>query len=150
MSPPFIGVVLREAAAGFHLESGKGLPIPLGFVTVPLVLASFTRSHLPSRRSSSLAAWVQQHPRLRLTFATSAQALVPAVRRGLIFGINRSLLSLDGSRIQAQRLPRGSKKRIEATTEEVQAILDKSLFVGRWFAHAGSSDTIMTLLGVRP
>lgn len=150
MSPPFIGVTLREVAAGFHRESGEGLPVPLAFVAVPLVLTAFTRDHLPNRRNSSLAAWVQEHARLRLTFATSAHALVPAVRRGLIFGINKSLLDLEGAGLRARRLRRGSKERIEANTEEVRVILGKALFVGRWFVHAGSPDTVMTLLGVRP
>lgn len=150
MNPAFMAVVLHYAARGFEQESAMGMPFPLAFLVPPVVLVESIRLLLPRRKDSSLAALLQKHPHARLHFADISISFVPLVREGLLFGVWKHVLSLIGDRVHADSLTRGSGAAIEGNTEEFQAIMKASIFVGKWYANAGSTETIMALWGVRP
>lgn len=149
-NPPFVATVLHSIAGAFHQESGRALPFVLAFVAAPTVLASAIRDSLPQRKDSSLAAWLQAHPRTRMQFPAIASAMVPAIREGVLFGLSKQALAIDGTGIQAQPLKKGAAAVLATTTRDVETILLKARFVGRWYAHAGTEETVMVLWGVRP
>jgi hypothetical protein len=149
-NPPFVATVLHSAARDFEEESGQGLPFALAFIAAPVVLVSIIRDVLPNRKDSSLAAWLQSHPHIRLKFADIASSMVPVVREGVLYGLAKQALYMDGSDIKAQPLKRGAGLVFGSTTQEVLHILSKARFVGRWYANAGTVETIMVLWGVRP
>ncbi len=149
-NPAFMATVIHHAAKDFEEESGSGLPFALAFLAVPVVLVSLFRDALPSRKDSSLAAWLQGHPHIRLKFAGLAGAMVPVVREGILFGLGKGALHLDGGLIRALPLKKGSGSVLGEGTKEVLAILGKARFVGRWYANAGTVETIMVLWGVQP
>lgn len=150
LNPAFVALVLHHSVQGYARETGNGMPFPLLFLVPPVALVDSTRRSLPNRRDSSLAAWIQDHPDARLRFADVVTSMVPIVRESLVYAASRGVLSLDGEVVSASRLPRGSRSKISANTQDVQAVLKKALFVGKWYAHAGTVETIMSLWGVRP
>jgi hypothetical protein len=143
-------MVLHHVAQDFEEESGQGLPFALAFIAAPAVLVSMIRDGLPKRKDSSLAAWLQANPQIRLKFAELAAAMVPAVREGILYGLAKGALQMDGDDIKAQQLKKGSSAVLGSTTKEVLEILGKARFTGRWYANAGTVETIMVLWGVRP
>lgn len=149
-NPAFVAMVLHHIAQDFEQESSQGLPFVLAFVAAPVVFVSMIRDGLPTRKDSSLAAWLQANPRIRLKFAKLAAAMVPAVREGLLYGLAKEVLQMDGSDIKAQQLKKGSGAVLGNATREVLEILAKARFTGRWYAHSGTVETIMVLWGVRP
>lgn len=149
-NPAFVATVLHHAAKEFQQESGRGLPFALAFIAAPVVLVSMIRDLLPSRKDSSLAAWLQAHPQIRLKFGDVASAMVPAVREGILYGVAKQALQIDGSDIKARPFQKGAGAVLASTTNEVGDILGKARFVGRWYANAGTVETIMVLWGVRP
>ena len=151
MNPAFIATLLYFAVQGYKEEIGKGLPFSLAFLVPPVVLVKSFRSALPGRRDSSLAAWLQNHADFRLRFAEVISSLVPVVREGLLFAVNKGVLSLTEERIEEKsKLFKGSNSIITKNTEEFKEILNKARFVGRWYANSGSEQTIFALWGVRP
>lgn len=149
-NPAFVAAVLHEATAGYESESKQGLPFALAFLVSPVAMLSLYRDSLPSRKDSSLAAWLQAHSDLRLKFADVAAAMAPAVREGILFGTTKKVLELDGSALKSHSFRRGTPSLIGQSTPEVQEILGKAKFIGRWYANAGTVETIMVLWGVRP
>lgn len=149
-NPPFVATVIHRIAREFEQESGRGLPFPLTFVAAPVVLASMSREVLPGRKDSSLAGWLQGHPQIRLKFAPLAAAMVPVIREGILYGMTKQALRLDAGDIRALPLRRGAGAALGEGTKEVLEILSKAGFVGRWYANAGTVETIMVLWGVRP
>ena len=151
MNPAFIAVLLYFAVQGYKEETGKGLPFSLAFLVPPVVLVKTLRSALPNRRDSSLATWLQNHADFRLQFADVAFSLVRVVREGILFAINKNVLSITEGRIEEKsNLLSGYKSILTNNTEEFKEILKKAQFVGRWYANSGSEQTIFALWGVRP
>lgn len=149
-NPAFLATVLHHVAKDFEDERGEGLPFALAFVAAPLVLISMIRDALPSRKDSSLAAWLQGHSQIRLKFAPIAAAMVPVVREGVLYGLSKQALQMENGALRAQRLKKGAGSVLGDGTTEVLEILHKAKFVGRWYANAGTVETIMVLWGVRP
>jgi hypothetical protein len=150
LNPAFIATVIHRAVGGFEREVQTGMPFALTFLVPPVALVKSVRTALPSRVDSSLATWLQANPGSRLQFAENAAALVPVVRAGLMFGIARNVLMLADDRVRAMPLPRGAAAAMSKNTKDFQDVLNRANFVGRWYAHAGTVETIMTLWGVRP
>ena len=150
LNPAFLATVIHRAVGGFQREAGRGMPYVLVFLVPPLVLVQTARVALPARRDSSLAAWIHEHPEIRLRFAENAAALVPVVRDGLLFGTSNSVLTIEEDRIGSIPLPRGAATQMGRNTKDFQDVLNGANFVGRWYAYAGTPQTIMTLWGVRP
>lgn len=149
-NPAFMAAVLHEAIDGYEGETDKGLPFALAFLVSPVALSSLFRNSLPTRKDSSLAAWLQNHPDLRLKLADIAVAMAPVVRDGILFGATKKVLQLDGAELKSGSFKRGTLSLVGQSTTEVQEILAKARFVGRWYANAGTVETIMVLWGVRP
>lgn len=150
MNPAFMAVVLHYSTRGFEQESGLGMPFALAFLVPPVVLVESTRMLLPRRKDSSLAAWLQNHPHVRLRFADVSVSFAPLVREGLLFAISRHVVSLRGNCIYRGSLRRGHTSVVANNAEEFKKITKASTFVGKWYAGAGSTETIMALWGVRP
>ena len=150
LNPAFLAMVLVHGVQGYEKEIGLPMPFPLLFLVPPVVLINSTRDALPGRKDSSFAAWIQKHPNERLRFAEVAASLVPVVRESVVFAISHGALEIEKASVKALQLPRGTSARLSETTHDIQAILKKAHFVGKWYANAGTVETIMSLWGVRP
>lgn len=150
LNPAFIATLLWACADGHGGESGTGLPYTLSFIALPVVLHRPTRITLPSTKRTSLAAWLGAHPRALVGFSDRASALVPTVKGGLLFGCREGLLAMEHERVHAGPRPRSIASFKRETTDEVNDCLKRARFVGRWFAGAGQSRTVMALWGVSP
>lgn len=150
LNPAFVAALLHRAVSGYQRETDAGMPYVLLFLVAPTVLVKTTRDVLPERRDKPLAAWIQENPEVRLQFAETATACVPVVRRGLLFGVSKGVLKLIGDRVEAKPLKWGAAAAMARNTGDFQGVMNHANFVGRWYAHAGSLQTIMTLWGVRP
>ncbi|WP_420029666.1 three component ABC system middle component [Rhodovulum sulfidophilum] len=150
LNPAFIAALLWACADGHGAETGTGLPYPLSFIALPVVLHRPTRIILPSSKRTSLAAWLGAHPRALVGFSGRASTLVTIVKGGLLFGCREGLIAMNHERIHASPRPRTIASFERKTTDEVKDCLKRARFVGRWFAGAGQSGTVMALWGVSP
>lgn len=150
LNPAFVALVVHQATQTFEEESGDGLPFALAFLVPPVVVAQGIRTRLPDRKDSSLAAWVQNHPEIRLRFGEHAVAMMPVVREAVLFALTTGTITLADARLRTMALPKGLAPALANNTEEVRDVMRKAKFVGRWYANAGTTETIMALWGVRP
>jgi hypothetical protein len=148
-NPAFVALVLVSGARGFHSETQGGLPYPLAFLLVPIVVHGRSRDELPRTVRTSLAAWLADHVYLRETFPLRVRALAPAIREGVAMSLTAGCLEigLGGVLIPTERAPATAGAR---QTSQTKAILDRAGFVGRWLGRAGSPATVFALWGVRP
>jgi Family of unknown function (DUF6521) len=154
LNPAFVGVLLRKAVDGYTEEANAGMPLELLFLVPPFCLHPTTASRLPARAASTpLHAWLQRDENrdVLLTFADRASALVPFVREALLFATERGVVAVgdDGWLRAGANALRGITA-YRASGEEVKEAIRLAEFVGRWFALAGTTATVFTLLGVRP
>lgn len=146
LNPAFVAAILATAAGGFRREASRGMPWTLSFIVAPLVLHRGTRDALPSTTRTHLTTWTSRNPVVRAGFPLRAQSLVEPVRAGLRFGMAHDVLILDGDRLNGRvRRPRGFQP-----PEELDEILRRASFAGRWLARAGSTATVFAVFGVAP
>lgn len=139
-NPAFIAEVQAEVVRGYR----SNLELALVFSASTMAVYPHLRDSLPSSTRTRLAKWVTDHPEFRPEFTRLLPGLVPALRRGALFGSQRRLFIVDGSRLgqASRRRPRPSE-----LTDETSAALDAASFLGRWFAGSGTPATVLSLLG---
>lgn len=144
LNPAFCGRLLWLTLS----EAGDdGLPFELMFFPLPLVLHKPTRERLPAAIRTSIGGWVTQNESVKIGFAERCQSLAPVTREALLFLAGARTIAFENSRVRAAGKLRATLK---TDSVEVRECCLKARFVGRWFAHAGTTATIFTLFGVRP
>jgi hypothetical protein len=146
LNPALVATILATTATTYRKETGRGLHWALAFVVVPMVLHRGTREALPGTTTTHLAAWVSRNPRIRAALPARAHTLVATVRAGLRFGLTTRALTIEGDAlIGVTKKPRGY-----VIPDELEEILGRARFLGRWLAKTDSTATIFALLGVAP
>jgi hypothetical protein len=114
-----------------------------------MALQPTIRTALPRSTASGLHRWVQEHPAVRTAMTLNATAISDVVRPGLLLALQSRTLICDAeARLHVP--PKALKKAISGGSDDVVAIQKAALLLGRWLPSAGSTSTVMTLLGVRP
>lgn len=151
LAPSFVATLLWKAATGHCSVDSRWLPLDLAFLVPPIVLHQRTREELPRTVATSLAVWLDAHALFRALFPERARQLVPFTRDAVIFGAQHGLFTVEGGQILAN-VERSSRVKaiLRGTSEEVELCAKRAEFLGKWFAKAGDSETIMALIGVRP
>lgn len=154
LNPAFCSILLWLAGKGSS-ENIKSPRVTLSFneafLILPLVLHQKTRDSLPSRTISSLPVWVNDNPLVIENLPRRARSLVPFTKFAIVFGGNGGLFRFERDEmiIIAEREP-DIRAMASQASEEVQQCMKKAKFLGKWFTHTGSPETIFTLLGIRP
>lgn len=151
LNPGFCATLFWHAAQGHAADRGTLMAVELSFVVLPFVLHLETRESLPRNITTSLPTWLADHPIVRTRLGERAAALRSFSREALVFGGSHGLLSMAQGGIRANV---EMKKRVNAalrlTSDEVRECAKRAEFIGRWLERAGSAETVMALLGVRP
>jgi hypothetical protein len=149
-NPAFLAALSWACAEGYGSVNTQGIPYPLLFVAMPVILHKNTRESLPKTIRTSLAAWLGDNPQVHIHFRERAKSLVPIVKEGVLFGANGQLLEFSSSRIIVAPRPRSMISFLGQASDEVKDCMAKAKFVGRWFASSGDYTTVMALWGVTP
>jgi hypothetical protein len=150
LNPAFLAALIWSCAEGYRSIDQQGMPYPLSFVAMPVILHKSTREGLPRTVRTSLAAWLGENAQFHVRFTERTTSLIPLVKEGVLFGVNGRLLNLSSSRIIAVSRPSSMTSFLRDSSDEVRDCMTKAKFVGKWFASSGDYATIMSLWGVMP
>lgn len=146
LNPAFCALVMRASVRGYCEENDEGLPYAVAFLVLPLALHRRSRLALPKTVATRLAFWVAEAPHLRVGLADRARALVPYTKEGLIYALRDPLVQLANGRF------RPVKRRLKETpwpdSSEPNDCVDAARLIGRLFARAGDTGTVLTTFGV--
>lgn len=150
-NPAFCGWLVREAAEGYCSVIPAGLPFPLVFLILPVILHRPTRESLPRSTVTALHPWLREHPEARVGLADRASQLAMIAREAVLFLSAHSLIAVtaDAALVPSGKMARG-KAPVLAASEEVKACVSKAKMVGAWFAEGGDVVTVFQMWGVRP
>lgn len=149
LNPALLAALIANAADKYLAERGTGMPWYYGYVVAPLVLHRGTREALPTTIRANLPAWVSDHPVEHAGFAPRALALKDTVDEGIRFALRTDLLSVDEDGCLHASIP-GGRGHSLAKDSEVQQIVARAGFVGRWLTKVEQPATVFVLLGVAP
>ena len=150
-NPAFIGALTFEFMKAYVAAKKTAVPFPLAFCALPLSLYSDSRERLPITTRTSLYTWLERTPEALVGYTERARNLVPYLREGIRYAALREAIVLD----DAGKFRIGTKKAsftnsvLETTELEIRDIVKSVRMVGKWFAGAGETQTILVSLGVR-
>ncbi|AQU68735.1 three component ABC system middle component [Streptomyces niveus] len=148
-NPGFTGLAVVRAVQGHQTEFGTPCPVAIATLAAVMALQPMVRTALPRSTASGLHRWVQEHRAVRASMALNATAIADVVRPGLLMALQSSTLACDAE--GHLHVPnKAMKKAITGGSADVIAVQKAALLLGRWLPSAGSTSTVMTLLGVRP
>lgn len=146
LNPALLAVITASAAIEYERADGAAMPWPLSFLVAPMVLHRGTRDALPRRTTTHLGNWVAQNPVIHAGFASRAQSLSDVVREGMRFGLANELLEVD----RHGRLSGALGPAPRVSNPEVDPLVARAGFVGRWLTKMDQPATAFILLGVAP
>ena len=151
LNPAFCCVTLAAAVLGYASVDKTSIPYPLTFLVLPTVLHKATRENLPRQTRTSLAAWIQENAEVKVTFAGRVTALKEHTREAILFGSHNSWFDmLPNGRVQTSLSDSDADGFIRKLEGEAKECVRRARFVGRWFALAGTPQTVWALFGIRP
>ena len=151
LNPAFCCLIVTAACAGYIESNEQPLPVALSFMILPITLHRRTREALPRTTSTSIPAWLQQHPEAKLGFYERLMALQPHTREAIRYGLSFDCLTfhLSGGirRIASESSYRNALRLLEG---DARHCLSRGRFLGKWLGGGASIATTMALWGIRP
>lgn len=148
LNPAFCALLIRASAKGFALEARSGIPLPLAYLVLPLILHRPTRLALPSTLRTGFLPWIEANSFIRAGFPERMESLAPYTREAILFAVQHRSLSLSDN-AELAVVPRGTRSVSEITNSETGECLMQSELMGKRFARAGETATMYAALGIR-
>lgn len=151
-NPAFCSVILHEFVKEFQKAKDQSTPYALLFCTLPISLHFKTRHALPGSTLTSLYTWRERNPEVLVGFADRARSLRPVAQEAVRFAIDRKALAFadDGGVVLGKKPLVVARKFEDGLTDDARECVGAARLLGRWFAKAGTTSTIMTAWGIKP
>ncbi len=150
-NPAYCGWLLREAFEGYAAEKPGGMPLPVAYLVLPVVLHKPTRDLLPRAVATTLQSWLQQHPEARVNAAGRTAELAAFTREALVFlGTRGHLVVADDGGVTTAGKFKPVKGPLVERSVDLKEAIQKAKFVGRWFALAGTPASVFQAWEVCP
>jgi hypothetical protein len=151
-NPALLGLLASEFIKEFSKAKEAPCPFALTFCALPVALHGKTRASLPATTVTSLYTWRERNPEALVGYAERAKSLRPAVQEAIRFCMDRNALEVatDGG-LKLGKTPVAATKRFEDTlTLDARNCINATRLLGRWFARAGTTSTILAAWGIKP
>lgn len=150
-NPAFCCTTLSVAMRSYEGVRDEGVPFPLAFMFLPIVLHKPTRESLPPSTRTSMAAWLLEHSEARVLFCERLISLKPHTREAIQFGMLLDWIVVSSDGLLETTLTNADVTRATRTlSDEARDCIMRARFLGKWIAEAGHTHTAMALWGVRP
>ena len=151
LNPAFCCTTLAAAICGYANVREEGVPFPLAFMFLPIVLHKPTRDRLPPNTRTSMAAWLQDYSDARVLFYERLVSLKPHTREAVQFGMLVDwIVPRDGGFLGTTLSESDVNRSIRKLADEARECVMRARFLGKWFAAAGATHTVMAFWGVLP
>lgn len=150
LNPAFLATVIGHAADGYVEHRDQGLPFAMAFIIPPLVLHKDTRVVLPKMITSKLPDWALKNSAELAFLPDHTRELQAAVRSAIVIGVHFDIIKFDEKarmRAGSQLNPKSAQKELKQSVE-IEEIMKKSHFLGRWLSVSGNQPTVFSILGV--
>lgn len=151
-NPAYCGALAIEFIREFCDAKDGDCPFVLPFCALPISLHPKTRALLPSTTITSMYTWLERHSALIVGYQARAASFRPVLQEAIRFGLDRSALVVTGSgelAVGVARVAFTKAFQLEITSDARESIA-ATKFLGRWFAKAGTTSTVLAAWGIRP
>lgn len=148
LNPAFCGRIIYHAIKTYSEETKRPMPFPLVYLILPLVLHRKTRERIKS--VTQMQIWIQRNPDLLIGFANRTKNMVQITNEAVEFLMQSGIVALtNNAELELLQLFKSLSSN-KNTNDEIKECISKSSNVAKWFAKAGTVETIYISWGVRP
>lgn len=149
LNPAFCAEVLRRCIHRYQKTAEQAFPYVLLFFVLPIILHHQTRKQIKPSQNIPLHAWLQSHQEVKIDFAERVSAFLPFTKEATLFLLQVHAMNLND---QAQVSLINYRPTVfeGLDQEEIADCFRKAEILGRWFARAGTPETIYIMWGVKP
>lgn len=146
-NPAFCSLILYGGVTHHQKQDERGMPLPVAFLLLPIILSANLRSALPSTARTTFHLWLDREPHVKIRLAKRAANLAPITREGLLFLLQRKRLLLSGERLQKGKIIKGLTTFADAT-QGLPDLLEGARILGTMLGKVDDVVTIFTSLGL--
>ena len=150
-NPAYTGFILYSSVRAFVNFKAEGMHCALPFVIIPIAMNNLTASALPKTYRTPIASWVSSNEGVLSAFSELAESYNPIVCAAISFLLDRHLLFINANGhflLGEDTLVKNPA--LFCKSNDMSSALSASIFLGKWFSHAPSPETIFVQLGIRP
>ncbi len=150
LNPAFCAIILYTAVFEYQKKSKDGLPFPLLYLILPIILHKGTRDRVNSR--TNMVTWLQRNPDALVGFPERARNLVSFTNEAVEFLLLQHVVIIigDGKLAITEKLSKSKIDKIAKPDPEIQECIQRAAHVGRWFYNMRSEENIYATWGVKP
>jgi hypothetical protein len=149
-NPAFCGGLCFEFVKAYQNAKGQPVALPLIFCALPMALHPATREALPGTILNSLYTWIEDNAAASIGYSTRVQHLSPIIKEALRFSIDRDVLRIteNGDLSIGSATAAFTPTFLQNATVETKGCVTAVRQIGRWFARAGLTSTILSGLRI--
>jgi hypothetical protein len=148
LNPAFCGRIIYHAIKTYEQETKRPMPFPLVYLILPLVLHRKTRERIKS--VTQMQVWIQRNPDVLIGFTDRTKNMVQITNEAVEFLMQSGIIVLtNNAELELAQLFK-SLSASKYINDEIKECINKSSSVAKWFAKAGTVETIYISWGVRP
>ncbi|WP_089726334.1 three component ABC system middle component [Candidatus Thiosymbion oneisti] len=150
-NPVFGAILLHGCAAGYLESAGKGVPYPLFFPVLPLVVSEYTAASFDGTNASTgLFDWLAKRPEVLIGLADAIRATVPFTRTSLVFAIRHRLMDVSPDQRFAPVTHMPWRQPRWRSSDERGRALGLARRLGTWLGRIDDPATLFHRLGIAP
>src|SRR5262245_31843235 len=96
LNPAFCSLLIARSVEGYVETADRGLPFPISFIVLPILLHQDTRRSLPRSVATTMLGWIETNQTQLVGFADRVRRVRPYTQEALHFGLLHSVLALNG------------------------------------------------------
>lgn len=150
-NPAYTGFLFFASLRVYCECNTQGMHCALPYVIVPMALSPRIAASLPSTYRTPIASWIAEQGGELSDFSAMASACIPIVNSAAFFLLERKVIRLTESAnylIANDILVKSPS--LFNKSESMKQALQAANFIGKWFAHSSTVETIYAQLGIRP
>ena len=150
-NPAYCGILIYEFLRSYERARGEPPSFALVFCALPIALHPATRHRLPKTTVTGLLPWLEKNGDVRVGYSERARNLAPYVKEAFMYAIARRAVSFrtGGAVTVGPKRASFTDAALVESTPEIRDTVDSVRKIGRWFAAAGDTVTILAAWGVR-
>ncbi|UWF48375.1 DUF6521 family protein [Pseudomonas sp. N3-W] len=150
-NPAYTGFLLLSSLRAYCEFNEEGMHCTLPYIIIPMAVSSRIAGALPITYRTPIASWVAEQGGELSDFPAMASACIPIVNAAVLFLLEREVIQLSQEAnyiIANDDLAKSPS--LFNKSESMNKSFHAAKFIGKWFSHSSTVETIFAQLGIRP
>ena len=149
LNPAYCTVLLHASIYGYQKKKKEGMPYPIIFLILPLIIYKPIRDRLPYKNTNQeISLWLKENLEILVDFDIKVRELVPYTKETLMFAMQENVINISKETGNLINI----KKSLKIDWNEHSTPIDckrKAKVLGKWFSTL-SVETIYANFRIRP